>query len=549
MPVPLSNLAAYSAQIACLAIGGALAVWLLRIHSAHTRHGIYRLLLLLCLLLPAVQGRQLVIAGPERAVATATAVLEAPLDLGASVGAHRFSVLSLVAFVLAGGIAVRVLWLGIGLLRLRRLRRMGVAAEPGDAHVELAADLGIPAEIRFLDGLTQPVTFGVREPVILLPDALREHAPEIQRAVLYHELLHVRRRDWVWLLAEEAVRTVLWFHPAIWWLVSRVQLSREEVVDDLVVRATGERRTYVKALLAFSDQTPLAPAPAFARKRDLFRRLERISKETVMSTKRIVLSCALFTLIIAGGTWYVVSAFPLAEAGQVQSWTSAPGPLEQQAKPVTPENPVPRRVHSVAAEYPQSLAGSGLQATLFMRLTLDQSGRVAEARVFKTSVEKKAAAGTSVDGEVALFEAAAVRAVREWLYDPPADGPLAFGVDLRFEPDRNAVMVNPAGAPLDTPAWHQGALRAGTIMPPKKLKDVRPAYPPDAAAAGVQGIVILEVRIEGDGRVSESRVMRSIPLLDQAAIDAVKQWEFIPTLLNGVPTPVIMAITVNFTLS
>jgi TonB family protein len=61
--------------------------------------------------------------------------------------------------------------------------------------------------------------------------------------------------------------------------------------------------------------------------------------------------------------------------------------------------------------------------------------------------------------------------------------------------------------------------------------------------------VILEVRIEGDGRVSESRVMRSIPLLDQAAIDAVKQWEFVPTLLNGVPTPVIMTITVNFTFS
>ena len=66
--------------------------------------------------------------------------------------------------------------------------------------------------------------------------------------------------------------------------------------------------------------------------------------------------------------------------------------------------------------------------------------------------------------------------------------------------------------------------------------------------AKVQGVVILEVTIDGEGHVADTRVLRSIPLLDQAAIDAVRQWEFTPTLLNGQPTAVRMTVTVQFTL-
>jgi len=59
--------------------------------------------------------------------------------------------------------------------------------------------------------------------------------------------------DWVWLIAEEIVRAVLWFHPGVWWLISRVQLAREEVVDELAMLATGTRRGYIEALAAFAD--------------------------------------------------------------------------------------------------------------------------------------------------------------------------------------------------------------------------------------------------------------------------------------------------------
>jgi protein TonB len=86
------------------------------------------------------------------------------------------------------------------------------------------------------------------------------------------------------------------------------------------------------------------------------------------------------------------------------------------------------------------------------------------------------------------------------------------------------------------------------IRPPTKVKDVIPIYPAIAIGAKVQGVVILEAVIGPDGRVREARVLRSIPLLDQAALEAVRQWEFTPTLLSGVPVPVVMTVTVSFTL-
>ena len=93
------------------------------------------------------------------------------------------------------------------------------------------------------------------------------------------------------------------------------------------------------------------------------------------------------------------------------------------------------------------------------------------------------------------------------------------------------------------------ALRiGGNIKAPKKIVDVPPVYPPVAKEAGVSGVVIIEARIGADGGVEDARVLRSIPLLDQAALDAVRQWRFVPTLLNGQATPVMITLTVNFTL-
>jgi TonB family protein len=87
----------------------------------------------------------------------------------------------------------------------------------------------------------------------------------------------------------------------------------------------------------------------------------------------------------------------------------------------------------------------------------------------------------------------------------------------------------------------------GQIKPPTKVKDVKPVYPAIAQTARVTGSVTIEATIGEDGKVSDAKVVRSVPLLDQAALDAVRQWEYMPTLLNGVPVPVLTTITVNFT--
>ncbi len=88
----------------------------------------------------------------------------------------------------------------------------------------------------------------------------------------------------------------------------------------------------------------------------------------------------------------------------------------------------------------------------------------------------------------------------------------------------------------------------GKVREPRKIKNVVPAYPDIAKEARVQGVVILECVVSAEGRVTRVRVLRGIPLLDEAAISAVRQWEYEPTSMNGRPVPVIMTVTVNFLL-
>jgi protein TonB len=94
-----------------------------------------------------------------------------------------------------------------------------------------------------------------------------------------------------------------------------------------------------------------------------------------------------------------------------------------------------------------------------------------------------------------------------------------------------------------------GAVRAGGNIPmPQKIHDVKPTYSPEALRARVVGVVIVELQIDQQGNVADAAILRSIPLLDAAALDAVKQWRFTVTEINGMPVPVIMTATVNFTL-
>ncbi|HEX7794042.1 MAG TPA: TonB family protein [Vicinamibacterales bacterium] len=100
----------------------------------------------------------------------------------------------------------------------------------------------------------------------------------------------------------------------------------------------------------------------------------------------------------------------------------------------------------------------------------------------------------------------------------------------------------PAPAPQPPQRLHQG------IQAPRKVVDVAPRYPALARESHVEGIVILDVIIDETGKVTSTRVLRSVALLDQAAIDAVRLWKFTPARLNGEPIPIVMTVTVAFRL-
>jgi protein TonB len=257
-----------------------------------------------------------------------------------------------------------------------------------------------------------------------------------------------------------------------------------------------------------------------------------------MSSRQIVVTCAAMALIVGTGSWYATSAFPLQGARQSQSSQGGPGPLERKAHAVTPENPIPRRIHFEEPVIPDWVDSE--RAVVAVSVTLDDAGRVAEARA--VDLYRPAALNSDKErtGDInAALSEAAVASVRQWRYDAPFEAPLNFTVQVRIGKTAEVMQFAPRS--------DRGALRVGgNIKPPTKIKDVPAVYPAIASQAGVEGVVILEVRIGTDGLVEEAHVLRSIPLLDQAALDAVKQWQFEPTLMNGAPIPVIMTVTINF---
>ena len=258
--------------------------------------------------------------------------------------------------------------------------------------------------------------------------------------------------------------------------------------------------------------------------------------------------------------------------------------MEQRATPTTAENPAPRRVTSPAPVYPPEARPSGVSAEVTVRLTVDESGAVAEARQFGLWLSASGdqlrdliggARSPNVEEGNMLGDAflrSALDAARLWTFEPPAEAPVVFNVRFQFSPVRETqgVIVNAdrdvmaerararAQAQADEalrqdPNWPPttagvAPIRVGgSFRPPMQTKHVSPVYPPGAADQTVQGIVMVDVLIGPDGRVAAARILSSIPFLDQSVLDAVRQWEYQPTLLNGVPVPVIMTVTVFFT--
>jgi hypothetical protein len=222
----------------------------------------------------------------------------------------------------------------------------------------LAADAGVSASLAASLDIDSAVTFGVRRPAILVPGRLLEAPEPHQRAIVAHELHHVARRDWVWVLAEEALRIALWWHPAIWFALGEAQLAREEIVDRRTIAATGNRTGYLEALIAAADSAPagaLGFGPQFYRRRQLFTRVRRLLQEETMSNVRVFAVAAALAIAVPATVFGVSAAFPLtaAERAIAPQDQPPPPPPPPQARssgrddaPPPPPPPRPSRVRT-----------------------------------------------------------------------------------------------------------------------------------------------------------------------------------------------------------
>jgi TonB family protein len=191
----------------------------------------------------------------------------------------------------------------------------------------------------------------------------------------------------------------------------------------------------------------------------------------------------------------------------------------------------PRLVKYVEPVYPPEARKAGVEGVIILEARADEKGDVLNARVLRS---------------IPALDQAAIDAVKQWKYEPLViDGkprPVVFTVTVRFE-------LKEKGQSQALEKFAAGAVKAeGEIKPPKLLKEVVPVYPKEARAAEAQGVVILGVRTDETGKVADALVLRSIPLLDQAAIDAVKQWVYEPFILDGQPRPCVFTVTVRFQL-
>ena len=251
-----------------------------------------------------------------------------------------------------------------------------------------------------------------------------------------------------------------------------------------------------------------------------------------------------------------------------QEVRSTVGPLERSAKPSSPENPIPRRTASVQAVLPPELRPPANRGTVRLQVTLNTQGRIGEIRQLgEALVQLNPGTGVGVDEKTrrtmsdAIVRSAA-EALQHWAYDAPA-APITFHVLFTFytAPEQTAVQQDPpplsalpardTGAFTAPPPWPaaEGAYRAGPggpVPPLRQTKNVRPRYPDEAQRRRIGGAVMLEALIGPDGKVKDVRVIRSTPPFDEAAMDAVRQWEFEPTLIDGKAVSVVMTTTVTF---
>ena len=383
---------------------------------------------------------------------------------------------------------------------------------------------------------------------------------------------------------EELVLCLLWFHPAVWLLVSRIRLAREQVVDFEACRVSASREIYVDALLAVADarmQPYFAPAPPFLRRRQLAARIQSLVLEVPMSRLRMITSYGAAALCTLAFAVWVTASFPLQAAPQL-------------AEPM-PENVSVQGaelVFSTRPVYPAAARLAKVEGPVTLEVTLAANGEVADARVIAGPQElRKAAlaavlnwqfqAGGGVARVVIDFRAppaAGGQNATKFSFDQTLPAPLGKALRARLQPfegqpytgeihavvtgvsptlkvrveqnvsadvNETIVFVGPSLIDATVPDRIRvtGAVQAANL-----IGRADPVYPALARQARIQGTVRLNVTIDRTGAVSQLQIVSGHPLLIPAAQEAVRQYRYKVTQLNGQPVEVGTQVDVNFSL-
>jgi TonB family protein len=433
---------------------------------------------------------------------------------------------AVISVVWAAGAAFGLLVMLVGLLRLARLtaRAHPLTDERWLAAARtLAADLDVRAEV-LLQQSESPTTLGTwgyRRPCVLLPAGCEAWSDERIHIVLGHELAHIRRGDWALQMATDVVRAIFWYNPLFWLACARLRRESEAACDNAVLEAGVAAADYADHLLqiarACRRPSPLPTLVPMARRSTLEWRIAAMLNHTLIRTRPTRRAFATAFAVIVAITLTTASFRAKEQAGPMPFTGTAYDPTGAV---------LPGVVMTM-----EDAAGNRATATT------DKTGRFEFGVV---SPGKYRLTMTSLPGFQSATHDITLQEPRQW------DVNLTFQVGTLQE-RITVTEQRPAGAP----ARNREPLRVGgNIKPPRKLVDVRPVYPAAMRDAGIDGVVSLNALIDADGKVASVRLAGSQahPELAKSAIDAVKQWVFSPTLLNGDKVEVLMTVTVAFTL-
>jgi len=427
-----------------------------------------------------------------------------------------------VAWGIVAGVLVLFWW--------RRASRMAddgepleLAPEPLREKVVDAMDgTGLDAaRVRLHKGAITPSLRGIRRPMLLLSEDIVRTLPTAElRAVVLHEEAHRRRRDVLRRWVERTLASLLFFYPPVWWLLRRLDQTAELACDEAVLQSGIEPHTYARALArTVRLRLTLVGVPAMGGDgSNLAARMRRIAAHETSTLKawhRIALATCL--AVVA-----VMVLVPLAGAG---SPLASAGTQEQ----VLVTASVPEPGAEVQAAAFAGLDGADHRVTLEFRETpvREALDRLADLAGFEVRYETLP--GVTVTLAVRRTSVAEV---------------------LALIAGRAGVSIEVAGSGTLVVRPEDGPRRlGGSIEEPQRIRYVPPEYPELARRARLEGVVVLRIVIDEQGRVEDAEVLRPLGLgLDEAAVEAVRQWRYTPTRYNGRPVELVLTVTVQFEL-